>query len=336
MLGTFLRHYLELPPKTKNIVCLGGGVGTAQILKGLRRYPYNLTAIVSMADDGGSAGRLRRAFSVPPPGDLVNCLAALSPQESIFKDLFLYRFAGERYGKDTDLGGQKLGNLIFVALTDICRGDSSRALEEFSKIISSRGKVLPATVGDVNIWAKTKSGKKVYGEQNIDLGKYNGGRSLWEVFLDPPAPKAYEPSTRSIKEAQIIIVGPGDLFSTVLPVLIVPQIKKELARSNALKIFITNIANKPFETPDFKASDYQDALNRHLGRDIFDIILINTNNNLKIPASLNYKYVFYDRQNLQKYSAQLIEGDFINNQYPLYHDSTKIARAIDQIISTRQ
>src|SRR3989344_5822261 len=119
MIASFLKHYLELPTAGKSIVCLGGGVGTAQILAGLRGYNHQLTAIVSMADDGGSAGRLRRAFSVPPPGDIVNCLAALSDEESIIKKLFVYRFSGKRQGKDTDLGGQKLGNLIFVGLTDI-------------------------------------------------------------------------------------------------------------------------------------------------------------------------------------------------------------------------
>ena len=124
MLKSFLRHYFEIPEAKTKIVCLGGGVGTATILKGLRNGNCDLTAIVSMADDGGSAGRLRRAFAIPPPGDLVNCLAALSDEESIIRELFLFRFKGERYGKDTDLGGQKLGNLIFVALTDIFGGDT--------------------------------------------------------------------------------------------------------------------------------------------------------------------------------------------------------------------
>src|SRR3989344_4956614 len=137
MIGSFIKNYLEIPSSEKKIVCLGGGVGTSRVLKGLRKYNFELTSIVSMADDGGSAGRLRRAFSVPPPGDIVNCLAALSDEESILKQLLLYRFAGKRYGKDTDLGGQKLGNLIFVALSDIFNGDLNKALEEFSKIISS-------------------------------------------------------------------------------------------------------------------------------------------------------------------------------------------------------
>src|SRR3989344_2258092 len=182
MLKSFLRHYFEIPEAKTKIVCLGGGVGTATVLKGLRNGNFDLTAIVSMADDGGSAGRLRRAFAIPPPGDLVNCLAALSDEESISREMFLFRFKGERYGKDTDLGGQKLGNLIFVALTDIFGGDTHKALEEFSKIISSKGRVLPATINDVNIWAVTEDNKKVIGEQNIDLGLYNSkSRTLKEV-----------------------------------------------------------------------------------------------------------------------------------------------------------
>ena len=332
MLGTFFRHYLELPEKTANVVCLGGGIGTSQILKGLRNVPAQVTAIVSMADDGGSAGRLRRAFAVPPPGDLVNCLAALSDEESILKNLFLYRFAGKRYGKDTDLGGQKLGNLIFVALTDIYKGDTNKALEEFSRIISAKGRVLPATIGDVNIWAKTKDGKKVYGEENIDLGKYNGTRTLSEVHLDPPNIKAYKHSVDAIKDAQIIIAGPGDLFTTVLPVLLVSQIKNEIKKSKALKIFIVNIANKPFETANYKVSDFLQMLKKHLDGDFFDRIIVNVNHKPIIPKELKYKYVAHDPQNLGNWSHLIKTGDFINENYPLYHDSTKIAKYIETII----
>lgn len=333
MFKAFFRHYFELPEKTKGVVCLGGGVGTAQILKGLRHRPYNLTAIVSMADDGGSAGRLRRAFSVPPPGDLVNCLAALSDEESTVKELFLYRFAGQRYGKDMDLGGQKLGNLIFVALLDIYKGDTGKALEEFSKIISPTGRVLPATLGDVNIWAKTDDGKKVYGEQNIDLGKYkSANKALKEVHLDPPNPKAYKAAIAAIKAADIIIVGPGDLFSTILPVIIVPQIKNQIRRSKAKKIFIVNIANKPFETPAFKASDYIKAVENHFGSNPFDKILVNTNQNAKIPKSFNYKYVSIDSKNLHKFGDKIVEGDLIDESFTLHHDSQKVADAIENLI----
>lgn len=333
MFRTFLRHYFELPQVKTNIVCLGGGVGTATVLKGLRGGNFQLSAIVSMADDGGSAGRLRRAFAVPPPGDLVNCLSALSDEESIIKELFLYRFKGERYGKDTDLGGQKLGNLIFVALNDIFKGDTNKALEEFSRIISSKGKVLPATTGDVNIWAVTQDGKTIKGEENIDLGKYDGkSRSLKEVHLNPSNAKAYKPALEAVLNAKAIIVGPGDLFSTVLPVLIVPQIKNILKATSATKIFIVNTTNKPFETTNFKVSDYLKTIELHIPQITFDKILVNVNQTAKIPNNLKYTYVQYDKKNLANYKEKIIEGNFINSSYPLYHDSDKIANAVEKLI----
>lgn len=332
MLRTFLRHYLELPDRGKNVVCLGGGVGTAQILKGLRDSQYNLSAIVSMADDGGSAGRLRRAFQIPPPGDLVNCLAALSKEETILKDILLYRFSGSRYGKDTDLGGQKLGNLIFVALQDIYKGNTAKALEEFSKIISSRGRVLPATIGDVNIWAQTKNGQKIYGEQNIDLGKYNGNAQLKKVYLDPSDIKAYKPAIEAIRQAYAIIAGPGDLFTTILPVLIVPQIKEILTKTKVKKIFIINIANKPFETAGFKTSHYLETVKDHLDHDIFDTIIVNNNQKAPIPTKYRYQYVTVDRENLKRTKIGMVEGDFINRQFPIYHDSRKIASVLVSLI----
>lgn len=335
MLKAFLRHYFEIPEAKTKIVCLGGGVGTATILKGLRNANFDLTAIVSMADDGGSAGRLRRAFAIPPPGDLVNCLAALSDEESIIKELFLYRFKGERYGKDTDLGGQKLGNLIFVALTDIFDGDTHKALEEFSKIISSKGRVLPATIDDVNIWAMTTDNKKVFGEQNIDLGKYSSkSRALKEVHLDPPNVKAYLKSIKAIEEADMIIIGPGDLFSTVLPVLIVSQIKKTLIKSSAKKVFIVNTTNKPFETVGYKVSDYLKTIEIHIPGIVLDKVLVNINQKPKIPSNLKYTYVVNDPQKLHHYTPKIIAGDFINSSYPLSHDSDKIALAIQKNIDS--
>lgn len=333
MLKSFFKNYFELPSSGKKIVCLGGGVGTATILKGLKYANFDLTAIVSMADDGGSAGRLRRAFSIPPPGDLVNCLAALSQEESVIKELFLYRFKGERYGKDTELGGQKLGNLIFVALCDIYKGNTSRAVEEFSKIISSKGRVLPATTGDVNIWAITQDGIKVVGEENIDLGNYNSkSRSLKEVHLDPPNIKAYKESLLAIKDADILIIGPGDLFSTVLPVLLVPQIKELIEKSLTKKVFIANITNKPFETAHFSVSNYLKVFEKQISGLKFDKIIINTNQKSKIPKNLNYLYVKYDESNLKNYQDQIITGDYVNSSYPLYHDSVKIAKAIENIV----
>ncbi len=319
-----------MPDTKKEIVCLGGGVGTSQVLKGLRsENQLSLTAIVSMADDGGSAGRLRRAFAIPPPGDLINCLTALSEEESILKDLFLYRFSGDRYGKDTDIRGQKLGNLIFLALTDMYKGDANQALEEFSKIISIRGKVLPATMDNVNIWAKTKDNKKVYGEENIDLGKYGSkSSSLKEVHLDPPNAKAYPLAIEAIVKSHLLVAGPGDLFSTVLPVLLVQKITKSIKASSSKKILIINIANKPFETNGFKVSDYLTTLKNQLGEGFFDKIVINVNQKPKLPSGLKYNYVVYDKGNLRNYKEQIVEVDLVDTKFPIYHDPQKIAKTI--------
>lgn len=329
MLKSFLRSYFDMPKDKKEVVCLGGGVGTSQVLKGLRDENISLTAIVSMADDGGSAGRLRRAFSIPPPGDLINCITALSDEESILKDLFLYRFSGDRYGKDTDIRGQKLGNLIFLALTDMYKGDANQALEEFSKIISINGKVLPATTDSVNIWARTKDNKKVYGEQNIDLGKYGSkSTSLKEVHLDPPDVKGYQPAVNAISKADLLVVGPGDLFSTVLPVLLVNKINKSIKSSKAKKILIVNIANKPFETNGFKVSDYLLTIKKQLGDSFFDKIIINVNQKPKLPANLKYNYVTYDKNNLKDYKEEIIEADLVDIKYPIYHDKQKVAKVV--------
>ena len=217
-----------------------------------------------------------------------------------------------------------------MALADIYKGDLNRALEEFSKIISTNGRVLPATLGDVNIWAKTKKGKKVFGEENIDLGKYDGGRILSEVHLDPPNVKAYQHTVESLAKADLIIVGPGDLFSTVLPVVIVPKIKSILKSSKAPKVFIINIANKPFETPSFTVSDYLETIKKHLDADVFDRILVNTSQSYKIPKGLKYKYVKYDRENLESYGARIMEGDFVDENFPIYHKGEKVAKFVER------
>ena len=199
-----------------------------------------------------------------------------------------------------------------------------------ARIVSPLGNVLPATTGGVNIWAVTKDGKQVFGEQNIDLGKYNGSRRLKEVHLDPPNVKAYKHTLEAIKKADTIIVGPGDLFSTVIPVLLVKEIRSAFLKSNAQKIFIVNIANKPFETVGFKASDYLKTLKKHLGCDMFDKILINTNASVRIPKKLDYKFVENDKKNLKDYQSKIIEANLVNSKYPLYHDSVKVAKLISE------
>ncbi len=322
-INRFLGDFFEIAPTKQKVVAIGGGIGTAQLLKGLKTYPnLDLTAIISMADDGGSAGRVRRAFDIQPPGDLITCLAALSADESVVKDMLLYRFKGDRYGHDTSIEGQKLGNLAIVALRDIT-GDFNLAFEKLSEILSPRGVVLPATQNMVSIWAKTVEGKKVTGEENIDLGKYNGKRQLESVHLIPKSAKAFGKSIQAILDADIIVAGPGDLYTSILPVLITNELSKALKKSKAKKVFVINVTNKPFETPNYSAEDYQKAIIRHLGFDPFDYYLINNNTESPIPENLKYHYVIAKTKN-KKYKF----ADIIKSDYAIHHDPDKLAEAI--------
>lgn len=313
------------------IVCLGGGVGTVQLLRGLREYSTKISVVCSMADDGASGGRLRRLYSIQPPGDLINCLAALSDSEPILQKLLTYRFPGDRWGEDHSLGGQKLGNLLLVALTKIL-GNFNLALATLERIFNARGKILPSTCENVSIWAKTTDGKIVSGEENIDLGKYNGARSLAHVYLKPQKITAPEEVKDALRQADAIIAGPGDLYTTILPVLLVREIKQVIANSRAKKIFVVNVANKPFETPNYKVSDYLSALERHLGKMLFGYIFVNSNFRPRLPKKWNYHYVKPDTPLPIFEGAKIIQTDLIESKFPLHHNPQKLARAVLNVI----
>lgn len=311
----------------KKIVCLGGGIGTVNLITGLNNYFDNITVVISMADDGGSSGRLRRLYNVPPPGDLVSCMAALAQKSNpVISKMLTYRFRGDRYGKDADLSGQKLGNLIMIALRDIT-GSFDKAIGLFQKTFHIKGVFLPATSQSVNISAKTIEGKKIYGETKIDLGKYKGKRVLERVYLEPrdaiPNPKVIE----SVKSADVIIAGPGDLYTTILPVLIVNKLKDALIKSKALKIFIVNVANKPFETKGYNILDYINAINKHLGYFPFNKVIVNNNFTPKIPKRYRYQYVDINNTKIDK-KIKIIKRDIINEEFPLYHNPVKLAKII--------
>lgn len=309
------------------IVCLGGGIGTVQLLRGLRKYTHRITVVVSMADDGGSAGRLRRLYSVPPPGDLINCLAALSDAEPTFSQLLTYRFKGARWGRDDSLGGHKLGSLILVALTKIT-GNFNKALAEIQQIFRCHGIIYPATNENVSIWAETIEGKIIHGEENIDLGKYSGRREIALVHLKPKNNTTSQDVQKAIAEADCVIAGPGDLYTTILPVLLVNDIHKALKKTRAKKIYIVNIANKPFETPNYIIKNYLDAINKHLHKFLFDLVLANNNQRPVIPQQLDYHYVKIDSKAAEGYNTKIVLKDLVSEDFPLYHDPDKVAKAI--------
>ena len=309
----------------KKIVCLGGGIGTVNLVNGLKRFTNDMTVVVSMADDGASAGRIRRLFSMPPPGDLVSCIAAFSEGDAVLKKLLTYRFAGERYGADGVLGGHKFGNLMMVALTSVT-GDFNKALEEMQRIFKTRGKIFPATIDPVTIWAQTSVGERVDREENIDLGRFTG--TIEKLHLKPVNPKVSKEVIDAMVSADLIIAGPGDLYSTVLPVLLVPGILDAIKKSKAKKLYIVNVANKLFETPNYKVNDYIKAVEKHCGNRIFDYVLMNNNISPRIADKYARQYEFVPLDYRRDKAYSVISQDIVNTDFPLYHDSEKLAKAI--------
>ncbi|QQG40620.1 MAG: YvcK family protein [Candidatus Levyibacteriota bacterium] len=308
--------------KNKKIVCLGGGIGTVNLIKGIKDYFTDITVAVSMADEGGSAGRLRRLYNIPPPGDLVSCMAAIgSKTNPEVSKLLTYRFPGDRYANDKELSGHKLGSLILVAMRDIT-GDFEKAIELLQKTFDIPGVFLPATEGQVRISITTHNGQEITGEENIDLGKYDWNDGIDKVALYPKNCKANSKLIEKLHQADVIVAGPGDLYTTTLPVLIIPEIRKALTESTATKIFVVNITNKPYETRNYKVSDYIRAVEKNMGFFPFTKVIANTNYAPVIPRKYNYTYVKVDRK------IQTVVGDLIDKHFPLYHDSVKLAKAL--------
>lgn len=308
----------------KKIVCLGGGIGTVNLVKGLNEVS-DITVVASMADDGGSTGRLRRLYSIPPPGDLVSCMAVMSESDEAMKKLLTYRFEGERYGQEDALGGHKLGNLMMVALTSVM-GDFGKALSQMQKIFKTRGKILPATIEPVSIWAETSVGERVDREENIDLGRFTG--TIEKLHLKPENPKTSSEVIDAIVSADLVIAGPGDLYSTILPALLVPGILSAIKKSKAKKLYIVNVANKLFETPNYKVNDYMKAIANHCGVNIFDLVLMNSNITPVIPDKYKRQYEFVPVNYEKNKNYSVISKDIVNIKFPLYHDSIKLAKTI--------
>lgn len=230
-------------PGICRIAALGGGTGLSALLRGLKQGPVDLTAIVTVADDGGSSGRLRRELGVPPPGDIRNCLVALADDESLLSQLFQHRFA------DGDLAGHSFGNLFLAALTEVT-GDFDLAIEECSQVLKIRGRVLPSTLAHVRLWAERADGSRVCGETQIASGR-GACRRAW---LDPAEPEAHAPALDAIREADLVLMGPGSLFSSVLVHLAVPDIARAVVASAGRRVYVCNIMTQPGETDGLNAA----------------------------------------------------------------------------------
>lgn len=263
----------------KNIVVIGGGTGTFTVLSGLKKYPHNLTAIVSMADDGGSTGRLRDELGVLPPGDVRQCLVALSEADLILRDLFNYRF------EDGGLGGHSFGNLFISAFEKIT-GSFDKAIDEISNVLKIRGRVLPVTLDRIRLKAKLENGTELNGENEINNSWLLSKFGIKKLFLNPRA-KANPKAVQAILEADVVVVGPGNVYCSIVPNFLVKGIPEAIRKSRALKVYNCNLMTKHGHTDGFLVTNFTEAVERYLGDKIFDYVIFNTRKPL---AGLLKKY----------------------------------------------
>ena len=308
------------------IVAIGGGHGLSSLLRGLKKYTHNLTAIVTVADDGGSSGELRRNLGILPPGDIRNCLTALADDEEMLSQIFQYRF-GERAG----VNGHSLGNLFISALTDIT-GSFEDAVAESGRVLAVRGRVMPSTLHDVKLVAEIKLENqekevKVVGESTIT--NLNG--SINHLWLEPSNPLPYPPAIQAILNADLIIIGPGSLFTSVLPNLLVPGLAEAVKASKALKFLVCNLANQKGETQGFACSNHIQVIEKHVNDAHFDVILCN--NEFAKNSFEGLEMVIPDADLEEQYSIYF--APLIDSENPGRHDPNKLAEVITDLYFER-
>ncbi|GBF86561.1 gluconeogenesis factor [Aphanothece sacrum FPU3] len=307
------------------IVALGGGTGLSTLLRGLKQYSANITAIVTVADDGGSSGRLRREIGVLPPGDIRNCVAALADEEKLLTELFQYRFqAGD------GLTGHSFGNLFLTAMTDIT-GDLEQAIATSSKVLAVRGKVLPATLSDMRLWAELSDGRLIEGESNITSAK---GQIL-HMGCTPADPPAVPAAIRAIEEAEYIIIGPGSLYTSVIPNLLVPDIREALGKVDVPRIYVCNIMTQPGETEGYTVADHIEAIDRICGKRLFDAVLVQRNPPspyaLKSYAEENCHPVFLNREDVANLGCRVVLANVMDENPTtgrVRHDPQRLAKVL--------
>jgi len=321
----------------KKIVTIGGGTGTFTVLSGLRKYPVELSAIVAMSDDGGSTGRLRDEFGVLPPGDLRQCLVALSEGNGVMRKLFNYRF------QKGELAGHNFGN-IFISTLEQVTGSLDKALDVVGKILNIRGRVIPVTLSKVQLVAELNNGKVLEGESQIADYQLVSKFGIKKIYLKPKA-KANPKALVAIREADVIVVGPGSLYASLIPNFLVGGIGKAIIKSKAKKVYIVNLMNKNGHADDFVVSDYVRVIEEKIGKKgIFDVVIYNT----KKPAtSLIRKYAdegepvgkgtkpkkgprFIGADLLADGLKKTSKVDFIRRTL-IRHDSDKLARIIAKL-----
>ena len=322
--------------KNLNIVAIGGGSGLSVLLRGLKCVTKNITAVVTVADDGGGSGILREDLGMLPPGDIRNCILALANREPIMTDLMNYRFT------EGMLKGQNFGNLLLAAMVGISE-NFEEAVKKSNDIFAVTGQVLPVTTEDVILRAKLQNGEWVDGESKIPSAVTEAQTRIEEVFLVPHKPKATEEVIAAIENADIIMMGPGSLYTSILPNLLVEDVSEAIMRSSAIKIYVANLMSQPGETDKYALKDYYQSLIKHSSKGIVSHILVNHepiepkilkryNKENAVPVVVTEE----DRIYFEKENVTLIEGDFIETvKGYVRHDALKVARHVVGMVDAK-
>jgi uncharacterized cofD-like protein len=324
----YQKRILERGPR---LVVIGGGTGLSMLLHGLKEYTSNITAIVTVADDGGSSGRLRQDFDVLPPGDIRNCLVALADAEPLMGKLFQFRF-----GEGSELSGHNFGNLFITAMSKVT-GDFEAAIKESSKVLAIRGSVLPSTLDKVTLVAEHIDGTETLGESQIPKKLV----PIKRILLRPANCKPTDEAIEAIKKADAVVLGPGSLYTSIMPNLLVGRMYKEVLASKAIKIYVCNVMTQKGETDDYKASDHLKAIVEHTASGIADYAIVNT---AKIPEELLKKYedegshpVFPDVENFKKFKCKVVKAHIVSTRDYVRHEATKLAKiVVDLVMSLKK
>lgn len=313
--------------RVPRIVVMGGGTGLSVMLRGLKERPLDITAIVTVADDGGSSGILRSELQMPPPGDIRNVLTALADVEPLLSDMLSYRFSS-----GSGLAGHSLGNLILAAITDIS-GDFVTAVRELSRVFAVRGRVLPAAGQAVVLHAEMDDGTIITGESKIP----EAGGKIKRIFLEPEEVEPLPEAVDAIREADAILIGPGSLYTSIIPNLLVPKLAEAvLENEKAIKIFVCNVMTQPGETDDYTVSDHLQAVYEHVGHHLFDYVIVNDG---EIPTQVQDFYaekgakpVQVDWDVVTGRGYKVIADTLVLFRRYLRHDADKLSHHIYQLV----
>lgn len=323
------------PSEPPAIVMIGGGTGLSTMLRGIREYSgnsKNLVAIVTVADDGGSSGRLREEMNILPPGDIRNCLIALSTEEPLLTKLFQYRFKDS-----TRLSGHSFGNLFIAALTDVT-GDFLKAVQESSKILAVSGKVLPSTDVALSLRAVYEDGSVVNGESQIAYNAMN--KKISRIEIEPGDARALPEAVAEIEKARVIIIGPGSLYTSLMPNLLIEDIRNAVKKSDALKVYICNVMTQPGETDNYSACDHLKAITSILGERSIDYIVVSDVTNASEELLAKYKAaraepVRIDIEKIAALGVRVVRADLSAASDFLRHDPDKLARCVLDIVKQK-